>query len=219
MQFQLTLDFHHPDMQTPEDVGHHLARAGAWIAEYVHGQPWEPGEGHSLLNQNGQRVGEWRIIDPTTPQPEPEPEPEPFTQGVLPDSVLNEISRDLGFDWSWANDIQFSDRIYGAHPTDPDYVLLTVGHWDDGEEHGLPSDLDNPYERWGGVEYQYTSTPITRQMLSDAVRALASGAVSQDPYQISAGLDYISDPEEADGDSITADLVIQWAIFGEVMFG
>lgn len=57
-QFALTLTLGNDAMRTAADVADALRRAAGWIEEYA---DMTPGEGVSLLDQNGNRVGAWTV--------------------------------------------------------------------------------------------------------------------------------------------------------------
>lgn len=56
--FTLTLKMGNAAMMTPADVADALRRAAYWIEEY---ETAEADTARSILDQNGQRVGEWRF--------------------------------------------------------------------------------------------------------------------------------------------------------------
>lgn len=56
----LTIRLGNAAASTGEDVGNILTRAGEYMAEY-HPDELEPGNGLTLIDQNGNRVGEWKV--------------------------------------------------------------------------------------------------------------------------------------------------------------
>lgn len=60
--FTLTIRLGNDAMQTGEDVAEQLTRAAGWLAEY---EPdvLDAGKAISILDQNGNRVGQWKIIE------------------------------------------------------------------------------------------------------------------------------------------------------------
>lgn len=58
--FNLSLRLDNAAMSTPEDVADALRRVAGWIEEYA---TLTDGEGLSILDQNGNRVGEWSVTE------------------------------------------------------------------------------------------------------------------------------------------------------------
>lgn len=56
--FRLTIKLGNDAMQSSTDVAEALTRAAGWIEDYA---AMTPGESLSLLDQNGNHVGEWKV--------------------------------------------------------------------------------------------------------------------------------------------------------------
>lgn len=56
--FELSVRLGNADMQTAHDIADVLRRSAEWIEEYA---AIVDGETLSILDQNGNRVGEWRV--------------------------------------------------------------------------------------------------------------------------------------------------------------
>jgi hypothetical protein len=153
--------------------------------------------------------------------------------------ALSHVIDGYSYDWSWLaarsltirRAVQFSDDteverkeslVDFASEADPGgAVLLTFGYWDDGEEHDAPK-TDHPSARRltypGGHFTDYTDVSLTRRQLSNALHDMAAGKIGNNPYHIAAATDLINDPDGADGDYDTTDILIQWATFGELVY-
>jgi hypothetical protein len=132
--------------------------------------------------------------------------------------TLREVVEDLGFDWWWAHSVTLpSDQKLEHAATD---VAVIVGYWEDGEKwepSNSPTDGTVFTHKFGTVTYR-TKT-VCYQELVAALVALQRGEINKDPYQVRAGNDYLTDPEHADGDASTTDLIVQYAAFGKILFG
>jgi len=124
------------------------------------------------------------------------------------------------------NEPEEGKREDALHDLDPgNTVLLEFGYWDDGEQHPAPA-TDHPSAREisfsrGELEpmiVTYHEVSLTYRQLTDALHAMADGKVSRDRYQIAAATDLIHQPDDADGDADTTDLLTQWATFGELVY-
>lgn len=122
---------------------------------------------------------------------------------AAPDNVLREILEDLAYGWDWFSKVTIDFDVPADQP------VLTCGWWVDGEVRDAPAKPNR----------NYTVSTATRVQLTEALQAVADGTVSGDKYQIRAASEYLNDPESADGDAITVDLIVQQALLGGLMFG
>ena len=98
---------------------------------------------------------------------------------------------------------------------------MSIDYWADTAEHNA-----------GKQTYQVTLLPdcvdetagvvdktITYQDLLDATRKLASGEVKVNPTTKSVCQAIMSDPSDVDYDATDTDVIVQVAMFGEIVFG
>lgn len=123
---------------------------------------------------------------------------------TVTDDTIHHVIDDPGFDWYWAESALWT-------PTG-----LTVTYWTDGERRYCPEDTLRTTD--GRTARRHTTTASLRR-LARALAEIASGRVTGDGYQVAAARDFLTRPGEADGDALTADLVVQQAIFRTIAFG
>jgi hypothetical protein len=108
-----------------------------------------------------------------------------------------------------------------------DAVLVKFGYWEDGEQRDAPATKHPSAQRITfdrgpdrpPAHVDYREVELTYRQLTDALHALAKGTVTNDDYHRHCAMDLLNNPLDADGDYWTTDLLIQWAAFGEIVFG
>jgi hypothetical protein len=129
----------------------------------------------------------------------------PITQ-----SRIRSVTDEMNLYWAmavwWGEDAP----IGGKQHNDPErlYVLYA----EDGERWSTPT-----MAKAAGVKTYLKS--VTWKQLGDAIGAIARHDVTNDEYQMRAAMDLLTHPDDADWDADTGDYMVQWAAFGQLMFG
>ncbi|WP_025157221.1 hypothetical protein [Leifsonia aquatica] len=132
-------------------------------------------------------------------------------------ATLEEILDGLGFDWYWAYEVTHHDDLTDVERTEG--LAFKVGYWDDGEQwqpSNAPRDGAIFTHKYGIVEYH--EVKVTWQQLADGLALIASGKLANVELTKAAST-YLHAPNEADGDFWLADVVVQAAAFGKLVFG
>ncbi|MBG6106585.1 hypothetical protein [Frigoribacterium sp. CG_9.8] len=156
--------------------------------------------------------------DLTTPQPTTT-DLTVTTTATISRETIREVLEDLGCPYDWASYVETSDPETTDHDT-----AITIGYWEDGEQRPPHLALKSgttitPYKSRPDFTLTYTIKKLTWQQIADAIRDLSNGLITDYSYQVRAANDYLHDPDDADGDAETGDLIVQWAAFGELVFG
>ena len=94
----------------------------------------------------------------------------------------------------------------------------TIGYWAEEATH---DEAKQTYAVTIQEEYadEYESKTLTYQDLLDASKKLASGVIKVNSQTKSVCQAIISDPSDVDYDADDADVIVQVAMFGDIIFG
>jgi hypothetical protein len=95
---------------------------------------------------------------------------------------------------------------------------MTIGYWAEQARH---SESKQTYQVSVQDEFveDYPSKTLTYQDLLDASKKIASGEVKVNSQTKSVCQAIVSDPSDVDYDADDADVIVQVAMFGEIVFG
>jgi hypothetical protein len=104
--------------------------------------------------------------------------------------------------------------------------VVKLAWWDDGER-WQPEDLGfdrmlvpgDTVELREGYTIKLNAKALTWKQLADGLGKIARGDITQDSYQMRAALSLIVNPEDADWDAWTGEMMLQAALFGHLEFG